>query len=241
MAGTNEWAGVLQELVTFVQVVEAGGFSAAARRLGQTPSAVSRQVALVAESTGQLYPGGDALGQALVQAVQRCAASGQTPEPELSMEMATTLLCLDATLDELDRPDLPHRIARLTERLQASLAGQPSAPIEPWMESLYREVSDRQTMGSVVQELRASLAEVEQQLDRFHRHRDERELLIPVPAQLATMRGVLSVLGLDQAAHATVRMRDTVEKFLVDKMKYLGTAACPPSSCPSPPVASAAR
>ncbi len=177
-------------------------------------SACAEQVALVAESTGQLYPGGDALGLALVQAVQRCAASGQAPEPELSMEMATTLLCLDATLDELDRPDLASRIARLTERLQASLAGQPSPPIEPWMESLYREVSDRQTMGSVVQELRAALAEVEQQLDRFHRHREERELLIPVPAQLATMRGVLSVLGLGPAAQAVQRMRQDVDRVI---------------------------
>ena len=28
-------------------------------------------------------------------------------------------------------------------------------PLEPWMEELYRRVSDRQTMGSVVDELRA--------------------------------------------------------------------------------------
>ena len=84
----------------------------------------------------------------------------------------------------------------------------------PWMESLYREVSDHQTMGSVVQELRAALAEVEQQLDRFHRHRDERELLIPVPAQLATMRGVLSVLGLGPAAQAVQRMRQDVDRVI---------------------------
>jgi DNA-binding transcriptional LysR family regulator len=52
VAGTNEWVGVLQELVTFVQVVESGGFSATARRLGQTPSAVSRQVARLERTLG---------------------------------------------------------------------------------------------------------------------------------------------------------------------------------------------
>ena len=31
-------------------------------------------------------------------------------------------------------------------------------PLEPWMEELYRRVSDRQTMGSVVGELRGTLA-----------------------------------------------------------------------------------
>jgi hypothetical protein len=50
-------------------------------------------------------------------------------------------------------------------------------------------------MGSVVQELRATLAEIEQQLDRFNRNADDREALTPVPNQFNAMRGVLSVLG----------------------------------------------
>jgi chemosensory pili system protein ChpA (sensor histidine kinase/response regulator) len=69
-------------------------------------------------------------------------------------------------------------------------------------------------MGSVVQELRASLAEVEQQLDRYSRQPEERELLMPVPAQLTTMRGVLSVLGLGPAAQAVLRMREDVDAVL---------------------------
>ena len=47
---------------------------------------------------------------------------------------------------------------------------QPPEPLEPWMEELYRRVSDRQTMGSVVQELRASLSEVEKSIDKFFRN-----------------------------------------------------------------------
>ena len=52
------------------------------------------------------------------------------------------------------------------------------------LEELYRRVSDRQTMGSVVQELRASLSEVEKQIDQYFRDPAQREVLIPVPAQL---------------------------------------------------------
>ena len=52
------------------------------------------------------------------------------------------------------------------------------------MEELYRRVSDRQTMGSVVQELRASLSEAEKLIDQFFRNPAERAVLIPVPAQL---------------------------------------------------------
>ena len=47
-------------------------------------------------------------------------------------------------------------------------------PLEPWMEELYRRVSDRQTMGSVVQELRASLSEAEKPIDQFFRDPAER-------------------------------------------------------------------
>jgi chemosensory pili system protein ChpA (sensor histidine kinase/response regulator) len=81
------------------------------------------------------------------------------------------------------------------------------------MEELYRRVSDRQTMGSVVQELRASLSEVEKQIDQYFRDPAQREGLIPVPAQLQAMRGVLSVLDLDHASQAVLRMRDDVDRL----------------------------
>ncbi len=43
--GTNDKASLLPGMAVFVRVVEAGSFSAAARQLGSTASAVSRQVA----------------------------------------------------------------------------------------------------------------------------------------------------------------------------------------------------
>jgi DNA-binding transcriptional LysR family regulator len=52
MAGTNDFVNVMHELVAFVRVAEAGGFSAAARLAGQTPSALSRQVARLEKSLG---------------------------------------------------------------------------------------------------------------------------------------------------------------------------------------------
>lgn len=45
MAGTEDFLKMIHELVAFVRVAEAGSFSAAARRHGQTASAISRQVA----------------------------------------------------------------------------------------------------------------------------------------------------------------------------------------------------
>lgn len=52
MAGTNDFVDVMHELVAFVRVAEAGSFSAAARLAGQTPSALSRQVARLEKSLG---------------------------------------------------------------------------------------------------------------------------------------------------------------------------------------------
>lgn len=49
---TDDVLEVMHELVAFVRVAEAGSFSAAARRHGQTPSAVSRQVARLEKVMG---------------------------------------------------------------------------------------------------------------------------------------------------------------------------------------------
>jgi DNA-binding transcriptional LysR family regulator len=49
---TDGFLEVMHELVTFVRVAEAGSFSAAARRQGRTPSAVSRQVGRLERAMG---------------------------------------------------------------------------------------------------------------------------------------------------------------------------------------------
>lgn len=179
-------------------------------------ASLHEQTVQVGESIRQIYQDGERLSRALQAATESAVQAGRGPSPELAMEVATTLLCLDASLDEADpeHPDLQDRIQQVAQRLEVVTAGGAAPPLEPWVETLYRDVSDRQSMGSVVQELRATLAEIEQQLDRFTRNADEREALTPVPNQFNAMRGVLSVLGLDQAAQAVQRMRDDVAAVL---------------------------
>jgi len=174
---------------------------------------LAEQFALVSESLKRLYPSGDRLAEVLHTAVQQTVQSGEAPSAELAMEVATAVLYVDASLEdgEFDHPDEAARVQRLAERIESVRSGAPSQPLEPWMEELYRRVSDRQTMGSVVQELRASLSEAEKLIDQYFRDPSQREVLIPVPGQLQAMRGVLSVLGMDQASHAVVRMRDDVD------------------------------
>ena len=177
---------------------------------------LNEQFALVSDSLRRLYPDGDVLAESLSRAVAQTVQSGQSPEPSLAMEVATSILYLEASLEdaEFDHPDQQGRVDRLAARIDAVRQGQPPASLEAWMEDLYRRVSDRQTIGSVVQELRTNLSEAEKSIDQFFRDTSDRSVLSSVPSQLQAMRGVLAVLGLDLAGQATVRMRDDVNEFL---------------------------
>ncbi|MEY2954183.1 MAG: hypothetical protein RLZZ401_2270, partial [Pseudomonadota bacterium] len=173
------------------------------------------QFSLVSDSLVKLHPPSGALAQTLMQAAEATVRSGVAPSPTLAMEVATAVMFLEAAFEELDPGDqqLASRTARLAQRLERVQAGGQPEPLEPWIEELYHRVSDRQTMGSVVGELRGALDELERMLDQYFRHPQESALLASVPGQLAQMRGVLSVLGLDHAVRAVAHMRETVTRL----------------------------
>ncbi len=181
---------------------------------------LTEQFALVGDSLKRLYPHGDALADELQHAVSQTQQANSSPLPSLAMEVATSVLYLEASLEDgdFDHPDEGKRVRRLAQRIASVRAGRTPDPLEAWMEELYRRVSDRQTMGSVVQELRASLSEAEKHIDQFFRNPTTRDALVPVPNLLASMRGVLSVLGMDQAAHAVLRMRDDVDGLMTTEV-----------------------
>ncbi|SFQ31351.1 Hpt domain-containing protein [Variovorax sp. 770b2] len=178
---------------------------------------VADTFAQLGESLLKLHPPSLPMVQALTHAVEASVKSGQPPDTELAMEVATSVLYLEAALEDLDPsdPQLTSRTLQLSGRIERVRAGGHSEPLEPWMEDLYRRVSDRQTMGTVVDELRSHLSELEKSLDQYFRRPAEKGLLRTVPTQLMQMRGVFSVLGLDQAALTVQRMRDDVEAMLV--------------------------
>ncbi|RZL09198.1 MAG: hybrid sensor histidine kinase/response regulator, partial [Rubrivivax sp.] len=187
---------------------------------------LNEQFSLVADSLKRLYPDGEELASALTDAVSGTVQSGQSPEAALAMEVATGLLYLDASLDEaeFEQPEERQRVQRLAHRIRAVRAGEPAEPLEPWMEALYRHVSDRQTIGSVVQELRTTLGECEKRIDQFFRDPETPAPLMDVPSQLQSMKGVLAVLGLDAAAHAVSRMRGDVEALLLPDADHQAAA-----------------
>lgn len=174
------------------------------------------QFSLVTDSLLKLHPASEPLAHALNHAIETTARAAQTPRIELAMEVATSVLYLEAAFDDLDPgdPQLAVRTGNLAQRLEAVRAGGEPQPLEAWMEELYRHVSDKQTMGSVVGELRLSLGDLEKALDTFFRSPQDKTTLQTVPGKLQQMRGVLSVLGLEQASKAVVYMMSCVEQML---------------------------
>ena len=176
----------------------------------------SEQFLQLREILVRLHPPLATLADALTDVAQDLTQRAQPPQPELAMEVATALLFLEAACQDFDPgdPQLASRLQRLAERLVGVRQGQAPQPLEPWVEELYRRVSHRQTMGSVVDELRVSLGELEKELDAYFREPSAPQRLQPVPGRLNQMRGVLSVLGLDHAAQAAAHMRDGVQALL---------------------------
>ncbi|GAB2462724.1 hypothetical protein GCM10027082_12910 [Comamonas humi] len=181
---------------------------------------VGDQFHLIRESLHKLRMGADELGAALGKVAEHLTEAGTVPSTSLGMEVATAILYLQANLDAMDAtPDATRpRAGRLAERLQRALAGHEPEPLEAWVEELYRKVSDHQTMGSVVDELRNTLGEVEQRLDQYFRHPDDVSMLGAVTGLMSQIRGVLSVLGLDQAAAAMQHFRGVVDQLAANQI-----------------------
>ncbi|MEG2049418.1 MAG: Hpt domain-containing protein, partial [Comamonas sp.] len=181
---------------------------------------MAEQFGHVSESLVKLQPASHGLARALIRVAETVDSVGAPPPAELAMEVATAVLYLQASFMTAGQNEEVQsaQSSVLVHRLDAALNGAVPEPLEVWMEELYRQASDQQTMGSVVGELRLTLGEAEKQLDMFFRNPADTSVLGPVPGQMSQMRGVLSVLGFDQAAMAMQRMRETVERLMLGEL-----------------------
>ncbi|MFT3778030.1 MAG: Hpt domain-containing protein [Ottowia sp.] len=209
---------VLAQARRRVEAVKENWSALAGGDLARLKACVS-QFGLVTESLDKLHEKGKPLSDALGRVAAQVGQSGRAPSPELAMETATAVLFLEASFADFQPGDaqFTSRMQQLADRLDSVRGGASAPALEPWMEELYRSVSDRQTMGTVVGELRTTLGEVEQHLDQFFRNPADKSALTPVPARMSQMRGVLSVLGLDQAALAVGRMSEALDDLLASE------------------------
>ncbi|WP_374482081.1 Hpt domain-containing protein [Zoogloea sp.] len=115
----------------------------------------------------------------------------------LSMDMASTMLLLEARLDNHQHGDdvSPAQLSQLVGRLQAHQRGEAVAPLEI-------ADSDSQTRHlnrQLAHEILASLGDVEQNLDSFFRAPTRTDILAAVRDPLKQIEGALSVLNEDGA------------------------------------------
>ena len=178
---------------------------------------IKDQIQAIAESITKLFPAGQDLAHALMSVADSIVQQGKPPATHVAMEVATSLLYADAVLEDADlnSPDLEARTQRLAERIANAHQGGVAHPLDTWMEELYRQVSDRQNMGSVVGELKISLGELEKLMDQFFRNTEDLSPLAQVPDKLAQMRGVMSILGLDDAIKSVQWMREHIEHMAI--------------------------
>lgn len=178
---------------------------------------IKDQIQAIAESITKLFPAGQDLANALLSVADSIVQQGKPPATHVAMEVATSLLYAEAVLEDADlaNPDLEARTQRLAERIANAQQGGVAHPLDAWMEELYRQVSDRQNMGSVVGELKISLGELEKLMDQFFRNTEDLAPLAQVPDKLAQMRGVMSILGLDDAIKSVQWMREHIEHIAI--------------------------
>ena len=172
----------------------------------------------LAQTLREVAPGSETLAAAIERMVRAAAENRQLLTPERVLEVATALLFLEASFTHFqsDDPLFLQRATELAQRLERSAEGASAGNFAPWMEELYRQSSETQTLGSVVQELRHDMSTVERLLDAYFRDPATQPELAPVPKLLSQMRGVLSVLGLDLGAQALSHIRQSVDDLIND-------------------------
>ncbi|MDD4999618.1 Hpt domain-containing protein [Thiomonas sp.] len=165
-----------------------------------------------------LTPGSEALPQSLAGLFKKISARSDFLTPERALDVATAILFLEITFAHF-RPEEQRFLERsqiLARRLDQSANGQRPDPLAGWMEDLFRQASESQTMGSVVQELRADMSTVEKLLDAYFRDPSHKPDLAQVPRLLSQMRGVFSVLGVDVASQALSYLRTEIDSLVAD-------------------------
>ena len=156
---------------------------------------LSEQFALVGDSLRKLFPYGETFAAEL-QTRRRADPAGQRRAAAAAGDGSRDQPALHrgrARRRRLRRPRAGATVSAASPSASPRCARPaPPEPLEAWMEELYRRVSDRQTMGSVVQELRASLAEAEKAIDQFFRNPADRGVLVAgaAPARVHARRAV---------------------------------------------------
>lgn len=164
------------------------------------------------QALAHLLPESRQFVEVLYKTVGQYATRGQIPTPEIAMEVATSVLYIEAifTDTDFDNEELKERFNRLIERIELAIKSGKVLPLDPWIRSLYHTINERETISNVVTELRVMLNGIESNIDDFLRKSTSPQVLVETLKDLHQMHGVLNVLGMDNAAQAVSVMQEQV-------------------------------
>lgn len=165
-----------------------------------------------------LWPELSTLTQALVNCIEKLIKDEQAVSPSLALEVATTLLFLEDTIADVysSDPDVKVKTEVMFHRLQQVSQNQDAPNLLPWMEALFRRSGDHQTIGNVAGELKQLVSETERNFETIFANSKNPEAISRLTTLLNQMRGVLSVVGLDDAVQAVSHLRKRLDTIEVD-------------------------
>lgn len=165
-----------------------------------------------------LWPELASLTQALVNCIEKLIQNEQSVSPSLALEVATTLLFLEDTIADVysSDPDVKVKTEVMFHRLQQVSQNQDAPNLLPWMEALFRRSGDHQTIGNVAGELKQLVSEIERNFETIFGSPKNPDAISRLIILLNQMRGVLSVVGLDDAVQAVSHLRKRLDTIEVD-------------------------
>lgn len=165
-----------------------------------------------------LWPELSSLTQAMLHCIEQLIKTNQAVSSSLALEFATALLFLEDTIADVysSDPDVKVKTEVMFHRLQQVIQNQDAPNLLPWMEALFRRSGDHHTIGNVAGELKQLVSETERNFELLFNDSKNQELLLKLTNLLNQMKGVLSVVGLDDAVLAVSHLRRRLDSIETD-------------------------
>jgi chemosensory pili system protein ChpA (sensor histidine kinase/response regulator) len=145
-------------------------------------------------------------------------AAHSRPGDAICMEIATSLLFIENTLNHISRlpQNFSERADAMTARLLAVVSGETLGKPAQWIDDIYREAQQRQTVKMLASEMLSSLRQVEKMLDEFFKDPERREVLTQIEQVLHQIQGALAIQDQSDAIRVVEHTRSTLKRFAAE-------------------------
>jgi len=169
---------------------------------------VREQFALFCELLVVLEPKSSELTHAVAAYLDELQETGAVPNATMAMEIAFALLALASACEMLlPAPKLiAQQFAELTQRLATARTTHRHAPLADWMAHTLRRSISGSAMNKLTRALHTEFRQIELDIEHYFSTSREIVSLSDACIRLVQVGGVLTLLDLQQAHHATQHM-----------------------------------